>query len=481
MIRPSAGASPATGALVPTSGPASSPASLERERYTVLLLDEDQLDRFLARPRASGATPVRVRRKSSWPRVTGVTIRRAALTAALLTAAATMWVRGPASDLEAAIGAVGAGARQVPMISTGTSFSVRIARFAAAAEARAAVGRLVKAGFPAFAMRMDGRLPDLLVGPFVSIDEAERAQRALAGRGLGRSRLHVDDRLPPTPTTVSATPAVLAVAAPGREALVFELSREPRATSGDRIDATTFDVVTSPTGEPIEAQEWRAPGGLHLIHHVVVQADPTGERGLTARVTVARDALARVRVERSRVYVDVQEAASSALPPAVPTAVPTVLPRAPGPVNATRAPAAAPVATARTTDATAVSPDRSLAVAPRTAAVEDAADDRRRYREAIAPVFARFEEIRPFLRAAVGQEGPEVLAALAGTFGELEQTLRGVPVPPGAAAAHSLLASAVRLAKDAVSVSSPTERAVQVREATAQFQAARARLEPGSD
>jgi hypothetical protein len=102
--------------------------------------------------------------------------------------------------------------------------------------------------------------------------------------------------------------------------------------------------------------------------------------------------------------------------------------------------------------------------------------DVNQYRQAIGPVFARFEEIQPFLRSAVATPTPEVLAAISGTFAELEQTLRSTDVPRTAQGAHGLLASAVQLARGAVAPTYSGDRMTQVREAMAQFQAAKAQL-----
>ncbi len=99
-----------------------------------------------------------------------------------------------------------------------------------------------------------------------------------------------------------------------------------------------------------------------------------------------------------------------------------------------------------------------------------------RYRQAIGPIFARFEEIQPFLRSAVSTPTPEVLAAIAGTFAELEDALRSADVPRSAQGAHGLMTSAVQLARGAVSPTYTGDRMTQVREAMAQFQAAKAQL-----
>jgi hypothetical protein len=69
-----------------------------------------------------------------------------------------------------------------------------------------------------------------------------------------------------------------------------------------------------------------------------------------------------------------------------------------------------------------------------------------------------------------------VLAAIDGTFGELELTLRASDVPRADQGAHGLLMSAVQLARGAVAPSFAGDRVAQVREAMAQFQAAKAQL-----
>jgi hypothetical protein len=173
-------------------------------------------------------------------------------------------------------------------------------------------GRLTKAGLPSFAWRLNGSFRDVLVGPFVSIDEAEAAQRDVARLGYSRTRLHVDERLRGTDDVTpvaeaKGNPAVVLVAAPGRLAVAFELSEEPQQVSGRRIDSTTFAVTTS-AGPAIEAQEWNVPSDVQLVKHVSVAADPRGLQGLEAFVTVAENAIATVRLQGTRVYVDVSRA-----------------------------------------------------------------------------------------------------------------------------------------------------------------------------
>ena len=69
-----------------------------------------------------------------------------------------------------------------------------------------------------------------------------------------------------------------------------------------------------------------------------------------------------------------------------------------------------------------------------------------------------------------------MLAAIDGTFGELELTLRASDVPRADQGAHGRLIMAVQLARGALAPCVAGDRVAQVREAMAQFQAAKAQL-----
>ncbi|HET9270654.1 MAG TPA: SPOR domain-containing protein [Vicinamibacterales bacterium] len=461
---------------------------VEGDKYTVLLLDEDQLDRFLNRPRFKSLSSHLSRTVDVWPRGHRARLWATAAAVAVL-AVAVVWL-GAAGEPKAP-----AATRPAPRIvkgppmATGASFSVNVTSFSRDADARIMAGRLTKEGLPSFAWRLNGGLRDVLVGPFVSIDEAEAAQRSVARLGYKRTRLHVDERLRSTDAVVAAdeakaSPAVVLVAAPGRLAVAFELSEEPQQVSGRRIDSTTF-AVTASAGPVIQAQEWNAPSDVQLVKHVSVAADPRGLQGLDARVTVAENAVATMRLQGTRVYVDVSRAqldfdeqpapASPIQQAAEPAPAPVPPPaRAAGPVQPRPARSLAMPATATGTATSVMVPTAPPVVGPRAAAASQV--NEAQYRQAIGPVFARFEEIQPFLRSAVTTPTPEVLAAISGTFAELEQTLRVADIPRSSQGAHGLLTSAVQLARGAVAPSFSGDRMAQVREANAQFQAAKAQL-----
>ena len=445
--------------------PTKTPA-VEGDKYTVLLLDEEQLDRFLGRPRFKSLTSHLQRTVDVWPRGHRARIWSAAAAVVLL-AVAVVWLRA-AGDPKVTPAPHAPSRRIVggPPLATGASFSVDVTSFSKDADARVMAGRLIKAGLPSFAWRLNGSSRDVLVGPFVSVDEAETAQRNIARLGFPRGRLHVDERLRVTDTVTAgdakASPAVVLVAAPGRLAVAFELAEEPQEVSGRRIDPTTFAVTTS-AGPAIDAQEWNAPSDVQLVKHVSVAADPRGLQGLQALVTVAENSVATVRLQGARVYVDVWRTQLDF--DEHPAAPPAVQASEPAPV------AAPPVRAARQAPQAPAPPAPVAAARPRTGGADPTV-----YRQTIGPIFARFEEIQPFLRSAVATPTPEVLAAIDGTFAELELTLRASDVPRADQSAHGLLLSAVQLARGAVAPTFGGDRVTQVREAMAQFQAAKAQL-----
>ena len=455
--------------------------TVEGDRYTVLLLDEDQLDRFLNKPRFKSLSSHLPRTVDVWPRAHR--LKTWGLTAAVLVAVtAVVWLR--ASGGEAPEPGVSRPLEGAPIV-TGASFNVQVTSFTRDADARVMAGRLTKAGLPSFAWRLDGSLRDVLVGPFVSIDEAEAAQREVARLGYPRTRLHVDERLRASTDAVAATdvgkdakPAVVLVAAPGRLAVTFEFDAEPQQVSGQRIDARTFAVTTSAIATPIAAQEWNTGADVQLVKHVSVAADPQGVKGLDARITVAENAVASVRLEGSRVYVDVSRAQLEFDERPAPRPAPPVAVAPPAPPVPRHSERATPAGRARIGVGPSASPGAAapqVAIGPRGAAPSSAGDVAQ-YRQAIGPIFARFEEIQPFLRSAVSTPTPEVLAAIAGTFAELEDALRSTDVPRSAQGAPGLMTSAVQLARGAVTPTFSGDRMTQVREAMAQFQAAKAQL-----
>jgi hypothetical protein len=476
--------------------PPEAPATpLPADRYTVLLLDEAQLDRLLhrqsLRPPAveDDAPPVLISPPAQRPvaapriRVPSWAARVAALMAAvLLIVGVAWWVQGgsqPASVPEETVAVAPAPVEDpAPVVSTGASLSVDVAATGIDDQARQASRRLAEAGWPAFTWRVDPDRRHVLVGPYSSIDEAEATQRALARAGYPGARVHVDDRLRVAAAALSATrrprqnPDIVLVAAPGRLSFVFELVEEPRHVSGQRVSATTFTVTAGPLRTPVEEQTWKAPGDVSLVKRVSL-ARPGADAGtMQATVTLAENADASVRLQGRRVYVDVFRRTDDPLPlveellqPVAPqprarasfglrTAPPAAAaPRSPMPAGAAAPPASAP----------AVTPARS-------------SEGMDAYRAALQPLLARFEEVQPFLGATIATASPDILAALNGTCVQLEQAAAAITPPPSARGVHNLLTSAAHLARTATGPAFSGDRLAQVKEAGAQFAAAKLRL-----
>lgn len=460
------------------------------DKYTVLLLDEAQLDRLLKRPGLSsmGSRSTSTRTIDVWPsEIRRQTWLAGGIVLALL-ACVGLWMRGSSGAR-----AAGSADDLAPPVLTSASFSVMVGAFARDQDADVLAERLDGFGLPSFTWRLDGSRRQVLVGPYVAIEEADRAQRTLASYGYRGTRLYVDERLrredgqgrefdPLKVSSLAAdSPAVVLVAGPGRWSLVFEFNEEPRQVSAERLNETAFDVRIRPAAGDVEGSTrprvWSVPQEVDTVRHVAVRTmGDGGPREVRARLTVTDAAIAAVRTVGRRVYVDVsrREAPASDAAPVMPAAPLVATARAPEPAPQNPVPAAAatPAPQAGRPAAPPVGPAAPAASAAGHASATDVVS-REAYRAAIDPVFARFEAIQPFLRSAVASPTPDVLAALGGTFGELEQTIQGVTPPKDAQASRGLLISAVQLAKGAVAPNFTGDRVAQVREATAQFKAAK--------
>jgi hypothetical protein len=436
------------------------PPPLPSDRYTVLILDEAQLDRLLHRQGVRTVNPPPAPALPTIIEHVPEPVRRipwAALAAAAFVAlAAGVWLLWPPAPPAKTVEPPGV-PDNAPVVATGASFSVDLASFLTDAPAQADAVRLAAAGWPSFTWRLEAARRHVLVGPYVSIEEAEAARAQLTRLGSPNPRLHVDDRLRVTPAALSTTrrtpkyPAVVLVAAPGRLSFVFELADEPRSVSGQRAGATAFVLTAGPLVTPVEPQTWKAPGDVSLVSRLSLSQRGQDPTTMQAVVTLPETADASVRLHGRRVYVDVARRVDEVTP-----------------VDA------APVAALRPGRQYAAGrPEPVQPKAPAPLAVDPSMDE---YRTAVQPLVARFEEVQPFLQKTVGSATPEVLAALSGTCADLEQSLALVAVPAPARPAHGLLLSAVQLARTAASPSYTGDRVAQVRESAAHFAAAKARL-----
>ena len=90
-----------------------------------------------------------------------------------------------------------------------------------------------------------------MVGPYASLDEAERVQRRLTRSGFRGARIFVDETLRNAPrneveaTVAEGNPNVLLIGAPDRLSLVFELPLEPRQVRSRRAE-NVLDIDVGP-------------------------------------------------------------------------------------------------------------------------------------------------------------------------------------------------------------------------------------------
>lgn len=415
------------------------------QQYAVVLLNEQQLGQFMRRP---GVRPVN--RGYSVPDVHMRYLRLKRQTAA---AAALLLVLGAGSFLyfmapQPAMASMFAWKelRDAPTLDTGASFSITIQTTDSSDGAGFAANRVRNLGFPAFTRVSPGRrqLHQAMVGPYASLDEAERVQRRLTRSGFPSARIFVDESLRNAPRNDLETamfegnPNVLLIAAPDRVALVFELTLEPRQVRSRRVD-NVLELDVGPMSTKIEAQQWSAPEGVHLVERVSIEGVQASETGdfLRAHVTVPEFARANVRAEGRRVYVDLtwpMIAPDQVAPPAAP------------------APASAP---------TEPPPSRVVPVVDARESAKGADE----YAAELRGIVERLGEVRPFLTSAAKGGSPDVLRALDDTLSALEASLRGMRPPASSVDQHQMLLSAVRTARKATDVSFSGDRMAQAREA----------------
>ena len=328
----------------------------------------------------------------------------------------------------------------VPVVPGGASLSISGPSFSKREQALLYAGAINAAGHSAYLrLRAEQDQYQVLVGPFVTTGEAQAAQRGLARRGLADTRLFVDDSLraetpAPRPSwwqEPEQGPRLIATAAPGIFSLVLELSSAPREVLGQRTAATQFEVDVSPAGRDWREGKWAPPNGTLLLNHLeTIRVDAETMR---LRLDLPDEALSRVRLEGSRVYIDLAW-------PDPPWPVFNTAPRI------LRAEANPPAAEAAP----------SSARQPVEQVKHPAVD--------VEETITRFRQVQPFLLSAVDTPEPQVLAAVARTLDDLS-----INLPERAGNQPVRLRQAIAMARDAASVSFSGDRAVQARRAIEMF------------
>jgi sporulation related protein len=349
-----------------------------------------------------------------------------------------------------------------PTLSTGASFSVTVASLDSSDGAGFAAMRVRSLGLPAFTRVTPDKnqFHQALAGPYATLDEAERVQRRLMRAGMAGARIFVDESLRNVPrnelpTTVpDGNPAVLLLGAPDRVSLVLEMPSEPRQVRSRRAEGL-MDLDVGPLQNPVYAQQWVAPEGVHLIERVAIESAAPSENGqfLRAHIAVPEFARANVRSEGKRVYVDF------------------TWPMAPADTTSPRS--AMRVASASRPATVAPAPAQP-APAPVIANVQE----EQRYAEAIRPIVNRLSEIKPFLMSAAQSGSPEVLKALDGSLASLDQTLKSVRPPVSATDQHQMLTAVLKNARRALDPAFSGDRQAQAQQAMAMYESSTVAVTP---
>jgi len=429
------------------------------KQYAVVLLNEDQLQQLMQR----GPRPVNrgfsVRDVHS--RYLRLKRQTTAVAIMLLVVAAggVVWFMAPRPAM-ASIFAWKETA-DAPTLSTGASFSVTVASLDSSDGAGFAATRVRSLGLPAFTRVTPDKnqFYQALAGPYATLDEAERVQRRLMRAGMAGARIFVDESLRNVPRNELPTavpdgnPAVQLLGAPDRVSLVFEMPVEPRQVRSRRAEGL-MDLDVGPLQNPVYAQQWVAPEGVHLVERVAIESAPPSENGqfLRAHIAVPEFARANVRSEGKRVYVDFTWPMAPA---------DTTSPRSAMRMASAQRPAAG------------VAP-----AAPTTPPVIANVQEEQRYAEAIRPIVVRLTEIKPFLMSAAQSGSPDVLRALDGSLASLDQSLKNVRPPASAADQHQMLTAVLRGARRALDPAFGGDRQAQAQQAMAMYESSTVAVSP---
>ncbi|HVQ13524.1 MAG TPA: SPOR domain-containing protein [Vicinamibacterales bacterium] len=405
------------------------------QQYAVVLVNEEQLNQLMRRP-AMRQVNSRILTQDAYSRYEKLKRRTttAAILLLVLVAGGLAWVFVPQPAMASMFDWSKPPA--IPALFTGASFSVTIASLDSADGANVAASRVRNLGLPAFTRRSPGKYQvyQAMVGPFASLDEAEKAQRNLAGLGYRAARIFVDESLrtaargdQPIVDPSATNPGVLLLGAPDRVSLVFELQSEPRQVNSSRPDGTTLQIDAGPMVLPAQPQHWSAPDGVHLLHTVSIETlSAQGSLNyVRAKVALPEFAKANVRTEGRRVYVDLT-----------------------WPVDGenARAPRRMTVIQEGSPGGAAPAESGSVSAAAKPGA-PTASGEEERYRADIEPIHQRIREVRPFYLSAVQSGSHDVYAAIDQTFASLEASISAVKVPTSEVFQHQLLLQATQAAR----------------------------------
>ena len=297
------------------------------------------IDRALV---ASAAMTLKFGRPSGWK--PGARTAAAIAASLMVLIAGMWWLRGaPRQDQPAVPAAARPAAAPIAgTLETARGVMVAAASFRTPQRAAEVVGSLEGLGLPAFA-RPDGSggWHQVIVGPYLSVEEAKAAERQLAGLNVSDSQILPTDAAS-NATAVEGTDArsarVLMLNVTNRTSLVLELSEAPARTSRESVDERTVVLDIGPVATAVIAQELDAGPDAPCVAHASIQdvARPDAGRFIRLRVGLRGACRSRVRAAARRVYIDLAPPVASAAVSRVTTGV------APKPRSAAPRPQSAP-------------------------------------------------------------------------------------------------------------------------------------------
>ncbi len=318
------------------------------------------------------------------------------------------------------------------------SFHVRVASFGTLPAAGDLARLLEASGLPAFSREERG-VHHVVVGPYLSESEASHAEARLDGQGYAGAALFVERAGGAGVVHASGAAEddgvrvlkVVALPSHDRISVAFALSGEPKTAAMRVLSDRAIELEIGPIGRGVTREVLAPPPGAPIVREVIVApyAAADGESFLRARLLLREPAAGNVRIVGRVVYVDLASGPQSSFPTLADV---TPLPR-------------------------------------RQAAPQPPAD----YHAVVRRALARLDEIGPFLQSAVAAPTPDVLAAVAGTVGEVDAVLRSVRAPSASASINDLLVAAVATARQAVAPGFRGDRVREVAQALALVEAAR--------
>ena len=330
-----------------------------------------------------------------------------------------------------------------------SSITVTVGSFKTPDRAAAVAAQIQGLALPAFTRVRDGQWHQVLVGPYLTTEEATAAQRGLAAHGFTDSRTLVEQPQFVTASRPEDRRAVLLRSA-DRTSLVLQLAEEPKKVLTRQVDASTLEIDLGPVVSAHPAARLNASAGVPIVSRVDLQNVMSEGRDPLMRARIAfRGDNHDVRVVGRRVYVDFAPEGRLKPAPTYTTVVGAGFSRPAG--------EAAPDVRAGFSRSTVES-------APNPATNAAAEAD---YDAAIKPVLSQLTESERFLLSATATPTPEVLAALHRMMSDLHASARAIEAPSAAKESHVLLLAAISQARRAVEPDFSGDRAMQARQAIA--------------